>query len=73
MKFFANVCNFSVLLKILDVHSNELTHLPEDIGCLTGLQVLNADHNKIKKLPLSIGQLQALEILSVAGKAYKCL
>lgn len=55
-------------IQILDIHSNELTNLPADIGCLTNLQVLNVDHNKIKELPPSIGKLQALQTLSAVGK-----
>uniref|UniRef100_A0A3B3R014 Leucine rich repeat and sterile alpha motif containing 1 n=1 Tax=Paramormyrops kingsleyae TaxID=1676925 RepID=A0A3B3R014_9TELE len=52
-------------LKVLDLHENHLTSLPEDIGQLKMLQVLNAEKNQIKVLPESIGDLHLLQTLNM--------
>ncbi|XP_023653120.2 E3 ubiquitin-protein ligase LRSAM1 [Paramormyrops kingsleyae] len=52
-------------LKVLDLHENHLTSLPEDIGQLKLLQVLNAEKNQIKVLPESIGDLHLLQTLNM--------
>ncbi|XP_077986680.1 E3 ubiquitin-protein ligase LRSAM1-like [Glandiceps talaboti] len=54
-------------LRILDLHNNEFTELPEEIGELQNLQILNVGSNKIKKLPRSLGNLQMLQTLIVKG------
>ncbi|KAI4875774.1 hypothetical protein NFI96_024286 [Prochilodus magdalenae] len=62
-------CNINTLatIKVLDLHENKLTSLPDDIGQLSALQVLNAEHNQIKTLPESIGDLRNLQTLNVKG------
>ncbi|XP_070298747.1 E3 ubiquitin-protein ligase LRSAM1 isoform X2 [Salvelinus sp. IW2-2015] len=59
--------NFLVTLKVLDLHENMLTALPDDIGQLASLQVLNIENNQIKALPDSIGDLRLLQTLNVKG------
>ncbi|XP_072528535.1 E3 ubiquitin-protein ligase LRSAM1 isoform X2 [Salminus brasiliensis] len=62
-------CSISYLstIKVLDLHENKLTSIPDDIGQLSALQVLNAEHNQIKTLPQSIGNLCNLQTLNVRG------
>ncbi|XP_040915198.1 E3 ubiquitin-protein ligase LRSAM1 [Toxotes jaculatrix] len=62
-------CDISALatLKVLDLHENKLTSLPEDIGKLSSLQILNVEKNRLKALPDSIGDLQLLQTLSLKG------
>uniref|UniRef100_A0A1A7WJI2 Leucine rich repeat and sterile alpha motif containing 1 n=1 Tax=Iconisemion striatum TaxID=60296 RepID=A0A1A7WJI2_9TELE len=62
-------CDISSLstLKVLDLHDNLLTCLPEDIGKLSTLQILNVEKNHLKVLPESIGNLQLLQTLNVKG------
>ncbi|XP_034048319.1 E3 ubiquitin-protein ligase LRSAM1 isoform X2 [Thalassophryne amazonica] len=54
-------------LKVLDVHENKLTSLPEDIGRLSSLQILNVEKNRLKDLPHSIGELRLLQTLNLKG------
>lgn len=54
-------------LKVLDLHENKLTSLPEDIGKLASLQILNVEKNRLKALPNSIGDLRLLQTLNLKG------
>ncbi|XP_062290382.1 E3 ubiquitin-protein ligase LRSAM1 isoform X1 [Scomber scombrus] len=54
-------------LKVLDLHENKITSLPEDIGKLTSLQILNVEKNRLKHLPDSIGDLRFLQTLNLKG------
>ncbi|XP_069578055.1 E3 ubiquitin-protein ligase LRSAM1 isoform X2 [Brachyistius frenatus] len=62
-------CDLSTLatLKVLDLHENRLSSLPEDIGKLVALQILNVEKNCLKALPESIGSLHLLQTLSLKG------
>uniref|UniRef100_A0A673BAJ3 RING-type domain-containing protein n=1 Tax=Sphaeramia orbicularis TaxID=375764 RepID=A0A673BAJ3_9TELE len=60
-------CDISTLatLKVLDLHENNLTSLPEDMGKLVSLQILNVEKNHLKALPESIGFLRLLQTLNL--------
>uniref|UniRef100_A0A7M4EYE0 Leucine rich repeat and sterile alpha motif containing 1 n=1 Tax=Crocodylus porosus TaxID=8502 RepID=A0A7M4EYE0_CROPO len=60
-----------ITVKVLDLHDNQLTSLPADIGQLTFLQVLNIERNLLKSLPESIGDLAQLQTLNVKGNKLK--
>uniref|UniRef100_A0A3Q2ZWH6 Leucine rich repeat and sterile alpha motif containing 1 n=1 Tax=Kryptolebias marmoratus TaxID=37003 RepID=A0A3Q2ZWH6_KRYMA len=59
-----DISSFSTL-KVLDLHDNKLSSLPEDLGKLTTLQILNVEKNRLKVLPESIGNLQLLQTLNL--------
>ncbi|XP_017296619.1 E3 ubiquitin-protein ligase LRSAM1 [Kryptolebias marmoratus] len=61
-----DISSFSTL-KVLDLHDNKLSSLPEDLGKLTTLQILNVEKNRLKVLPESIGNLQLLQTLNLKG------
>ncbi|KAK2182005.1 hypothetical protein NP493_372g05009 [Ridgeia piscesae] len=54
-------------LRVLDLHCNELTHLPDGIELLQSLQVLNVEQNRLKSLPPGIGKLHQLQTLLLKG------
>uniref|UniRef100_A0A8D0DB17 Leucine rich repeat and sterile alpha motif containing 1 n=1 Tax=Sander lucioperca TaxID=283035 RepID=A0A8D0DB17_SANLU len=62
-------CDINALatLKVLDLHENKLTSLPEDIGKLASLQILNLEKNCLKALPDGIGDLRLLQTLNLKG------
>ncbi|XP_078282283.1 E3 ubiquitin-protein ligase LRSAM1 isoform X4 [Rhinoraja longicauda] len=62
-------CNIQDLsmLKILDLHDNQLSSLPEDMGQLTALQVLNVEQNHLKSVPNSLTTLAQLQTLNLKG------
>ncbi|XP_027470108.1 E3 ubiquitin-protein ligase LRSAM1 isoform X2 [Zalophus californianus] len=57
--------------KVLDLHDNQLSALPDDIGQLTALQVLNVERNQLTYLPRSIGNLIQLQTLNVKDNKLK--
>ncbi|XP_060056170.1 E3 ubiquitin-protein ligase LRSAM1 isoform X3 [Erinaceus europaeus] len=58
-------------IKVLDLHDNQLTALPEDTGQLTALQVLNVERNQLTYLPHSIGNLIQLQTLNLKDNKLK--
>ncbi|XP_029329749.1 E3 ubiquitin-protein ligase LRSAM1 isoform X2 [Mus caroli] len=60
-----------VTIKVLDLHDNQLTALPDDMGQLTVLQVLNVERNQLTHLPRSIGNLLQLQTLNVKENKLK--
>ncbi|XP_036039448.1 E3 ubiquitin-protein ligase LRSAM1 isoform X2 [Onychomys torridus] len=66
-------CSLSSLatIKVLDLHDNQLTALPDDMGQLTVLQVLNVEKNQLTHLPRSIGNLLQLQTLNVKDNKLK--
>ncbi|KAK1366750.1 plant intracellular Ras-group-related LRR protein 6-like [Heracleum sosnowskyi] len=49
---------------VLDVHSNQLTTLPNSIGCLSKLKILNVSGNLLQSLPATIENCRSLEELN---------
>ncbi|XP_027470109.1 E3 ubiquitin-protein ligase LRSAM1 isoform X3 [Zalophus californianus] len=60
-----------ITIKVLDLHDNQLSALPDDIGQLTALQVLNVERNQLTYLPRSIGNLIQLQTLNVKDNKLK--
>ncbi|CAJ0968509.1 unnamed protein product [Ranitomeya imitator] len=60
-------------LKVLDLHDNQITSIPADIGQLKSLRVLNVERNVLRSLPDSIGNLIQLQTLNVKGNKLKLL
>ncbi|XP_075842014.1 E3 ubiquitin-protein ligase LRSAM1 isoform X4 [Microtus pennsylvanicus] len=58
-------------IKVLDLHDNQLTALPDDMGQLTALQVLNVERNQLMHLPRSVGNLLQLQTLNVKDNKLK--
>ncbi|XP_015683515.1 E3 ubiquitin-protein ligase LRSAM1 isoform X1 [Protobothrops mucrosquamatus] len=75
MSLVPKSCSLSnlVTIKVLDLHDNQLTSLPADIGQLISLQVLNVEKNVLKALPDSIGDLVQLQTLNLKGNKLKQL
>ncbi|KAL5012900.1 hypothetical protein ScPMuIL_011451 [Solemya velum] len=61
------------ILRVLDLHNNEIRSLPDDIEVLTSLQVLNVEKNKLSTLPDSICKLVCLQTLNLKGNRLKGL
>uniref|UniRef100_A0A673BDT6 RING-type domain-containing protein n=1 Tax=Sphaeramia orbicularis TaxID=375764 RepID=A0A673BDT6_9TELE len=57
--------SFCLSPQVLDLHENNLTSLPEDMGKLVSLQILNVEKNHLKALPESIGFLRLLQTLNL--------
>lgn len=53
----------SHLLRTLDLNTNRLQHLGDNIDSFKNLKILNLSHNKIRTISASIGQLVKLESL----------
>lgn len=51
--------------QVLHIDNNQLSVLPNEIGCLINLQILSVSSNKLSVLPLSIGQLHKLVRLDI--------
>ncbi|XP_032905065.1 E3 ubiquitin-protein ligase LRSAM1 isoform X1 [Amblyraja radiata] len=68
-------CNIQDLsmLKILDLHDNQLSSLPEDMGQLSALQVLNVEQNDLKSVPSSLTTLAQLQTLNLKGNRIRKL
>uniref|UniRef100_A0A3Q3G996 Leucine rich repeat and sterile alpha motif containing 1 n=1 Tax=Labrus bergylta TaxID=56723 RepID=A0A3Q3G996_9LABR len=64
-------CDISNLytLKVLDLHDNKITSLPDNIGKLASLQILNVEKNRLKSLPDSIADLRLLQTLNLKGNS----
>lgn len=52
-------------LQILDLHDNNISLLPEDMGALEQLTKLNLSHNKLNFLPLGFYNLKSLRVLNL--------
>ncbi|CAG5134008.1 unnamed protein product [Candidula unifasciata] len=59
------------LIRVLDLHNNELKSLPEDFGCLLHLQVLDLSSNYLKTLPKAFEDLQSLQTLNIRNNKFK--
>jgi Leucine-rich repeat (LRR) protein len=55
------ISNF-LALKVLDLHNNQISILPDEMGLLVELQLLNLNSNKLTALPDSICRLPLLEL-----------
>lgn len=62
------ICS-STLIKLenLDLSSNSLAHIPQEIKFLSSLVELNLDFNSIPSLPEEVGELKKLKVLSLRG------
>ena len=54
-------------LRILDVHNNELTGIPAEIGQLPAIEKLDFSNNRITDLPNEIFKLGHLDELNLTG------
>ncbi|XP_065828974.1 E3 ubiquitin-protein ligase LRSAM1-like isoform X2 [Oscarella lobularis] len=61
------------LLKVLDLHQNELKSLPDSIGALVSLEELDLSQNKLKVVPSTLGKLSHLRILLIKSNCLKTL
>ncbi|XP_043275954.1 leucine-rich repeat protein 1 [Venturia canescens] len=60
-------------LKLLDISSNEISHLPSQIGRLRSLVTLKMTDNLLRTLPQSMGNLMSLKFLNVKRNLLDCL
>ncbi|KAI9226482.1 MAG: hypothetical protein DHS80DRAFT_5908, partial [Piptocephalis tieghemiana] len=60
-------------LHILDLESNELQHLPPNIGQLTALVELHLGRNALLRLPPTFSDLRALEVLDLSHNLLESL
>ncbi|XP_033736286.1 protein lap1-like [Pecten maximus] len=58
---------FGSQLSLLNLSSNDLGEVPEEIGCLRGLKEFYLQKNSIKTLPATLGSLTNLQILTVSS------
>ncbi|KAG0013533.1 hypothetical protein BGZ81_000967 [Podila clonocystis] len=61
----AVLCESWTNLLNLDLHTNDLKTLPDQLGAMKSLRRLNLAINKIDEIPVSIGQLSLLEWLNL--------
>ena len=54
-------------LRVLSLHSNQLTSVPAEIGQLTSLRWLDLRRNQLTSLPAELGQLTSLQELFLSG------
>jgi len=66
LDFTENTLHYLTQLLTIDLTSNALESLPENIGDLANLRTLNLYQNNLTVLPNSIGNLQLLEELLVS-------
>ena len=64
-KVSPKIKNLSVSLKVLDLHDNNISLLPEEIGELENLTKLNLSHNKLTFLPINFFNLKNLRSLDL--------
>ncbi|EDV28122.1 uncharacterized protein TRIADDRAFT_53391 [Trichoplax adhaerens] len=60
-------------IRVLDLHDNQLTKIPEGIRHMQCLQILNLEKNKISTISNEIGQLVTLQTLNIKDNAVKVL
>ena len=53
----------------LELHNNQLAHLPEEIGNLTALKALLLHNNLLVELPESMTRLSSLTMLTLANNS----
>ncbi|KAG7099540.1 hypothetical protein E1B28_001374 [Marasmius oreades] len=53
-------------LKVIDLHKNKLTSLPESFGDLTALTTLDLSHNNLSSLPTNLFSLPELVTLNIS-------
>ena len=75
-KLSPKIKNLAQSLNVLDLHDNNLSLLPEEIGDLENLNKLNLSHNKLLSLPIRFYDMRNLRNLNlshnelVSGKKY---
>jgi len=60
--FLSKIGHFK-LLRLLYLHNNNLSNLPESISKLKSLSILHIGYNQLTKLPFAIGNLKSLTYL----------